>query len=187
MLKAALVCVLLFASACGGSETSGPVASPGPVVSPGTPDAGTPDAGPLDAGLPDAGPPDAGPPDAGPPDAGLPDAGIPGAVQVGWVATFTSFEQGIAGTVIVTGADTLRVTGFKYTGGGLGDVRFYGGKGGLYYNGFAFGPQLAGRAWSGETLDLTLPTGRTLADLDGIAVWCVLAGVDFGDGRFHAP
>ena len=175
MVKAALFCALLFLSACGGTaDTSGIVATPAPVSS-------------QDAGIPAASTPDAGNPDAGTPDAGGLDAGIPGAVQVGWVAKFTSFEQGIAGTATVTGPNTLHLTGFSYSGGGLGDVRFYSGKGGVYFNGFAFGPQLAGRVWSGESLDLTLPPGRTVADLDGIAVWCVRAGVDFGDGRFHAP
>jgi hypothetical protein len=32
---------------------------------------------------------------------------------------------------------------------------------------------------------LTLPEGRTLDELDGISIWCVAVGVDFGSGRFE--
>ena len=117
------------------------------------------------------------------------DGGTPTApgIPIGWVATLVGIEQGVSGQMTVTGPQTLRVTGFNYSGGGLGNVRFYGGRGNAYYKGFALGPQLAGRRWNNETVELTLPPGRTLADLDGMAVWCIAAGVSFGQGQFHAP
>lgn len=79
------------------------------------------------------------------------------------------------------------MTNFSYDGGGLSDVRFYGGRQDKYASGFAFGPQLAGKPATGATLNVELPAGRTLADLDGVSVWCVAAGVSFADARFRAP
>ena len=108
-------------------------------------------------------------------------------VQTGWVADLVTRQHGVHGRATVTSATTLRVTGFSYDNTALSDVRFLGGKGNAYYKGFAFGPQLAGRVWANDSLDLTLPAGQTIADLDGLSVWCFIAGVSLGDAQFHAP
>jgi hypothetical protein len=31
---------------------------------------------------------------------------------------------------------------------------------------------------------ITLPSGRSLDEVDGLSVWCVPVGVSFGDGLF---
>ena len=122
------------------------------------------------------------------PDGGNSDAGVANAgVKVGFVADLTTRQHGVRGRITVVDATTLSVSGFDYDGGGLSDVRFYGAKGGHYAQGFALGPQLAIGAQSNRAFTFQLPAGRTLADLDGLAVWCVSAGVGFGDGLFHAP
>jgi len=36
-----------------------------------------------------------------------------------------------------------------------------------------------------EVLTVQLPEGLTLDDLDGLSVWCVPAGADFGLGTFR--
>jgi len=41
--------------------------------------------------------------------------------------------------------------------------------------------------YAGETITARLPGSMTLDDLDGVSVWCVPAGVSFGDGLFAAP
>ena len=107
--------------------------------------------------------------------------------QVGWVADLNTRQHGVTGRVTVTSASTFSVTNFRYDGGGLSDVRFYAGQQDRYAAGFAFGPQLAGAPATGTTLTLQLPAGRTLADLDGVSVWCVQAAVSFADARFRAP
>ena len=108
-------------------------------------------------------------------------------VQTGWVADLVTRQHGVRGKVTVTSATTLHVTGFFYDNTALGDVRFYGGNNSANFKGFAFGPQLAGRVWANDSLDLTLPAGQTVADLDGISVWCVIAGVSLGDAQFRSP
>ena len=106
---------------------------------------------------------------------------------IGWVADLQTRQHGVTGRVTVTSATSFSVTNFNYDGGGLSDVRFSGGQQDRYAGGFAFGPQLAGSPAAGSMLTLQLPAGRTLADLDGVSVWCVRAGVSFADARFHAP
>ena len=107
--------------------------------------------------------------------------------QIGWVADLTTRQHGVTGRVTVMSATTFSVTNFSYDGGGLSDVRFYAGQQDRYAMGFGFGPQLAGVPAAGTTLTLQLPAGRTLADLDGVSVWCVQAAVSFADARFRAP
>jgi hypothetical protein len=38
-----------------------------------------------------------------------------------------------------------------------------------------------------QTLDLTLPPGTTVQPYSYISIWCRLARVNFGSGRFMAP
>lgn len=109
------------------------------------------------------------------------------APQIGWVADLVGRQHGVQGRVTITSATSFTVTSFSYDGGGLSDVRFYGGRQDRYGEGFAFGPQLAGMPTSGAMLTADLPAGKTLADLDGVSVWCVKARVSFGEARFRAP
>lgn len=65
-------------------------------------------------------------------------------------------------------------------------MRLYGGLGGDYDNGFGMGDDLVqASAFEGETLDFQLPDGMTMDDLDGVSVWCVDVGIDFGSGSFQ--
>lgn len=110
-----------------------------------------------------------------------------GPIQVGWTASLQTRQHGVRGTATVTDATTITFTGFDYDGGGLSNVRVYSGLRGDYRGGFAFGPQLAGQPKSSATFTATLPAGKTLADLDGVSIWCVDASVSFGDAQFRAP
>ena len=118
---------------------------------------------------------------------GSPDSPLAAPPQIGWVADLVSRQHGVGGRVTVASATSFTVTNFSYDGGGLSDVRFYGGRQDRYASGFAFGPQLAGKPVTGATLTVELPAGRTLADLDGVSVWCIAAAVSFADARFRAP
>lgn len=71
----------------------------------------------------------------------------------------------------------------NYDGGGLPDVFFYGGLNGNYRAGFAFDSNFYGRPQSNTTVKLTLKEGD-LNNMNGISLWCVRAGVSFGDGLF---
>ncbi len=107
--------------------------------------------------------------------------------RVGWRAELATFQHKVSGTAEILDDCTIQVTEFNYDGTGL-DVRFYGGIGGNFAAGFALSDDLlrAG-GYTDETMTLTLPDGVTLSDLDGLSVWCVDVGVDFGSGTFAAP
>jgi hypothetical protein len=90
----------------------------------------------------------------------------------------------VGGTATIVDDCSIEIDNFTYDGTGI-DVRIYGGLGGDYDSGFALTQDLlkAG-GYFGELLLATLPEGRTLDELDGISVWCVTVGADFGSGNF---
>jgi hypothetical protein len=82
---------------------------------------------------------------------------------------------------------TIVLREFTYDGAGI-DVRLYGGLGGDYDNGFAMGDDLVrSGGYDGDTLEFILPPDKSLNDLDGVSVWCVDVGVDFGSASFDPP
>lgn len=106
--------------------------------------------------------------------------------KVGQTAELRNFSHGIGGTAEILDDCTIQITNFNYDAGGI-NVRIYGGLGGDYDNGFALtGENLVRRdPYVGETLTVQLPEGMTLDDLDGVSVWCVPIGINFGDGLFN--
>ena len=103
--------------------------------------------------------------------------------EVGHATTLSERAHDVRGTATIVDDCTIELTNFTYDGRGL-DVRIYAAHGGDYANGFAISNDLLGTAYSNETLRVQLPEGMTLDDLDGVSVWCVEAGVSFGDGLF---
>ena len=80
---------------------------------------------------------------------------------------------------------TIELRDFFYDGAGI-VVQAYGALGGNYQSGFAIGPDLIkSGGYRGETITLTMPEGQTMDDLDGISIWCVAVGIDFGSGMFR--
>ncbi len=106
--------------------------------------------------------------------------------RVGWVATLAQHEAGVSGTATLIDDCTIKLEHFSYDGSGIA-VYLYAGKGGDYSNGFALSGNLLGQTFSDATVTLTLPAGKSLDDVDGIAVWCADVSVSFGDGMFAAP
>lgn len=107
--------------------------------------------------------------------------------RVGQVATLTTHAHGVRGTVEVVDARTLVVRDFWFDGDGL-SVFFYLGRAGTYAGGRAVGADLLrAKPYEGETITLALPADVTVDDFDGISVWCVPAGANFGDGLFAPP
>jgi mono/diheme cytochrome c family protein len=161
-----------------------------------------------DAPAPDAGAPlaDAGtPPDAAPPgDAGTdatmardvrPSPDVPPASgcgktnpRVGWKADLgiNTGEGQVSGFVTMIDDCTLQLTSFSYDGNGI-DVRVFGSKVKTFRPGFVIGPDLFGHRYNKATLNVTLPAGKTLDDLDWVSIWCTKARADFGSGPFLPP
>jgi hypothetical protein len=104
--------------------------------------------------------------------------------KVGRSAVLGTKGHGVTGTATVIDDCTIELKNFNYDGGGLPDVFVYGGKGGNYKAGFAIGSNLFGTRRTNETIQVTLKAGE-LDALDGISIWCVGAGVNFGDGLFN--
>ena len=117
-----------------------------------------------------------------PPPAGGCDATHP---RVGQVAELSTRFHEVSGTATIVDDCTIVIEGFTFDSRGI-DVQVYAGMGGDYDGGFSISEDLLrGRPYEGETLTVTLPAGRTFDDLDGISIWCVPAGVSFGDGLFR--
>jgi len=107
--------------------------------------------------------------------------------RVGWIAELSMEFHGVGGTAEIVDDCTVVIHDFTYDGTGI-DVRIYGARGGDYDSGYAMTDDLlkAG-GYDGVELEALLPQGRTLDDLDGVSVWCVDVGVDFGSGLFAPP
>ncbi len=118
-------------------------------------------------------------------DAGVPSCGKTSS-KIGQIATLQTRAHGVTGTAKVIDNCTIELTNFNYDGGGLPDVFAYGGKAGNYAAGFAIGKNLFGTKVNNATMTLTLKEGD-LSNLDGLSIWCVRAGVSFGDGLFVKP
>jgi len=108
--------------------------------------------------------------------------------HVGYTGEFNTFSHDVAGTATIIDDCTIELTNFSYDGGGPA-VYFYGGIGHQYTEDSAFiiGDLLTGTVYSGDTVSLTLPEGKTFDDLTGIGVWCVDFAVDFGNVEFLMP
>lgn len=109
--------------------------------------------------------------------------------KIGQVATLSTFAHQVSGTAVIIDDCTIRMDDFVYDGGGV-DVRFYGGLGGDYMNGFSMSEKDLRRSggYDGtEVIYAQLPVGQTLDELDGISVWCVPVATSFGDGLFEEP
>jgi hypothetical protein len=105
--------------------------------------------------------------------------------KIGQIAVLSTKSHGVSGKARVVDDCTIEITNFTYDGGGLPDVFVYGGKARNYAVGFPIGPNLFGKAQANATIVLTLKD-KELDNLDGISIWCVRAGVSFGDGVFAA-
>lgn len=105
--------------------------------------------------------------------------------KIGQTAELTTHFHGVRGTAEIVDDCTIVLSDFYFDGSGI-DVQIYAGQGGRYAQGFSTSGNLVRRGgYEGETLTLTLPENRTLDQLDGISVWCVAVGVDFGSGMFR--
>lgn len=119
--------------------------------------------------------------------------GVPGrdcpqtSARIGWTAELQDFFHGVGGTAEIVDDCTVVISNFSYDGTGI-DVRIYGGQDGDYNNGYAMtGDLLLPGGYAGTTLVATLPADQNIDNLDGVSVWCVDVGIDFGSGEFSAP
>lgn len=106
--------------------------------------------------------------------------------KIGQQAKLNGFFHDVAGTATIIDDCTIELTGFVFDGGGI-NVQFYLGQAAEFREsrgGFSASGNLVGIRYSGNTLRITLPAGRSLDDFNSISVWCVPVGVSFGTGLF---
>ena len=106
--------------------------------------------------------------------------------KVGMVANLRTIAHLVSGQARIIDNCTIEITQFNYDGRGLPDVFVYGGIDGNYAGGFSIGDNLFGKPATNSRITLKLKAGD-LDKLNGISIWCVAAGVNFGDGLFNAP
>ncbi len=108
--------------------------------------------------------------------------------KVGWTTTLSTKFHGVKGNATVVDDCTIVIDSFFFDGGGI-DVQVYAALNGQYNGGFSISGQLYNFpiGYANDTIELTIPEGHSLDDIDGIAVWCVAVGVSFGDGLFAPP
>lgn len=109
----------------------------------------------------------------------------------GWTAQLSELQHNVSGWVEIVDERTVRLHDFTYDGLG---PRVYVTLGAADSNSaFAAGLYLdpvfaVGRAYAGETVDVTLPDG--VESFDGyraVSVWCDEFSVNFGSGLFAPP
>ncbi|MCA9438629.1 MAG: DM13 domain-containing protein [Candidatus Omnitrophica bacterium] len=115
--------------------------------------------------------------------------------QVGWEATLEPMSPTyeVSGKAIVTSATSIRLENFSYLNNGpdvhvylvtaSGDSGFTNQEGAAGLSIFDFSNNNA-EPYVGVTQDIELPEGVTIQPYTHVSVWCRLAGVDFGSGKF---
>ena len=104
--------------------------------------------------------------------------------NVGNVAQLSTLLHDVEGTATIVDDCTIRIDMFHYDGLGI-VVEFYGAQDRDYPRGFSLSGELQrNQPYENVTLTVQLPENRTLDDMNSISVWCVSAGVNFGDGIF---
>ncbi len=110
--------------------------------------------------------------------------------KVGQTAELQELFHDVGGIAEIVDNCTIEIREFDFDGQGI-DVQIYGGvaEGGGpvdYDNGFSMSDNLVRpMPYNAETVRFTLPEGMTLDDVDGVSVWCVPIGADFGSGTFQ--
>lgn len=108
--------------------------------------------------------------------------------KVGWTAELEAKgDYQVSGTAEIVDNCTVVIENFTYSGDGI-VVQIYGAPtADDFSSGFPMSEDLKGQSFDNETLEVSLPPGKSLDDLGAISVWCVDADVDFGSGEFTAP
>ncbi len=90
----------------------------------------------------------------------------------------------VSGTAHIINNCTIELNNFYYDGGGI-VVQVYLSPNSSFNPYTAISEDLYGTAFTNATLTLPLPDNVNLDDANYISIWCVAAGVSFGDGMFQ--
>lgn len=105
--------------------------------------------------------------------------------KVGQSAMLSTVAHNVSGTAHIVNNRTVELRNFYYDGGGI-VVKVYVSPNTSYgTSGTAISEDIFGTAYTNATLVLDLPESVNLDDASYISIWCVAAGVSFGDGMFQ--
>lgn len=106
--------------------------------------------------------------------------------KIGQTLSFSTLSHRVAGTATIVDDCTIKLEPFTFDGGGI-DVRIYAANG-LGRDAFNAGTSLTkdflGTSFVDGTATFRLPVGVSLDDFTSLSVWCVAAGISFGEGTF---
>ncbi|ADE53068.1 DM13 domain-containing protein [Coraliomargarita akajimensis] len=104
--------------------------------------------------------------------------------SVGDEAELVTRHHGVSGTARIVNNRTIEIRDFNFDGQGL-VVEIYLGTDSTYTNYISISGELVrATPYIDETLVLDVPAGTDIDAYTHISVWCVTAGVSFGDGVF---
>jgi hypothetical protein len=105
--------------------------------------------------------------------------------MVGYSGFFDTYAHNVAGKATIIDDCTIQITHLDYDGAGP-EVYFYGAKDHNYSDAAAFpiGQKLNGKVYDNAAFTITLPSNKTLNDLNGLSVWCVDFNANFGQMTF---
>ena len=104
--------------------------------------------------------------------------------KIGQTATFTSHYHGVAGTATITDASTITVSNFSYEGSGILVYMILSPNSNFSPYTIISDDLVRGTPYVNETLNLSIPPGTVLEDINYISVWCIEIPISFGDGQF---
>jgi hypothetical protein len=103
--------------------------------------------------------------------------------RVGWTAELVGSAHDVGGTIEFLDDCTIELRDFTFDGTGL-NVRFVTADNASFAGFDSLSEDLRrSEAYAGETLTFSLTEGMTLDDVDFVSIWCVPAGVSFGDAE----
>ena len=91
---------------------------------------------------------------------------------------------GISGNVTILSDCEIQLTNFNYNGRGP-NVSIYGAANGDFGSGVNMSEVLNGRVWENATLNLFVPEGTSIGDINSFSVWCFQFDVDFSSAFFE--
>ncbi len=108
--------------------------------------------------------------------------------RAGWKATLSTRGHGVSGKVTIVDEDTFRVDNFYYDGGGV-NVHFIVAPNAASFttNRIVTERNFLGSRFTGGSVAVDLPAGRTFDGQNTISLWCIPYASDFGSGTFAAP
>lgn len=107
--------------------------------------------------------------------------------RIGWEAELIGSAHDVSGTAVLVAEDRLEIRDFYYDGGGLNARFFLVAAGARFNRDIELTGNLVGSPSDGETLVLDLPEGLEADAWNAITLWCIPAGVSFGEGVFGPP